>query len=319
MENLSARRRRGFPSIFVAALGAGLALCAALSAPTEVAAQQSGGSKLAKDLFGAKSVPSAQRPRAIGGYAQGCLAGGETLAADGPGWQAMRLSRNRRHGHPELIALIERLAAYSQDLGWPGLLIGDLAQPRGGPMLSGHASHQIGLDGDIWLRPAPKKPLTRSEREKISAINYVAKDKRSVTKGFSDAHYALIRRAAEDDAVARIFINAALKKELCRRAEKKGDKTGWLRKVRPWWGHNYHFHVRLRCPNASRECKDQKPPPPGSGCDQLGWWLSDDVLFPKPKKTDKPKKKKKRKRDWMTLAHLPSSCAGVLKARDARP
>jgi murein endopeptidase len=30
-----------------------------------------------------------------------------------------------------------------------GLLIGDMSQPRDGPMLYGHSSHQIGLDVDI--------------------------------------------------------------------------------------------------------------------------------------------------------------------------
>ena len=296
---------------------AALLIGAALLAPQAATAQNAPRSKPAKQLFGAKPIPSAQRPRAIGGYAKGCLAGGETLAMDGPGWQAMRLSRNRRHGHPELVAFIKRLAGYSRDLGWNGLLIGDLAQPRGGPMLSGHASHQIGLDGDIWLRPAPKKPFTKDEREKISAINYVARGRRTVIKGFSDEHYKLLRRAAEDPVVARIFVNAAIKKALCVRAEKKGDKTAWLRKVRPWWGHDHHFHVRLACPDGSRECKDQKAPPPGSGCDQLAWWLSDEVLNPKPPKSTGKKKKKRRR--LLTLADLPSSCSRVLQARDARP
>jgi hypothetical protein len=42
----------------------------------------------------------------------------------------------------------------ARDIGWgKGLYIGDISQPRGGPMTSGHASHQIGLDADIWMLP----------------------------------------------------------------------------------------------------------------------------------------------------------------------
>ena len=82
------------------------------------------------------------------------------IATDGPTWQAMRLSRNRRWGHPTMIKLIEKLSRDAVADGWPGLLIGDISQPRGGPMLTGHASHQIGLDADIWLTPMPDRRLT---------------------------------------------------------------------------------------------------------------------------------------------------------------
>ena len=52
---------------------------------------------------------------------------------------------------------MERLAAKVPKVSnWPGLLVGDMAQARGGPMLTGHASHQVGLDADIWLTPMPQ-------------------------------------------------------------------------------------------------------------------------------------------------------------------
>ena len=111
----------------------------------------------------------------IGSYAKGCLAGGTALPIDGPAWQAMRLSRNRVWGHPELIAFIERLAIGARADGWPGLLVGDMAQPRGGPMRTGHASHQIGLDVDLWLTPMPDRRLTGEERETISAVSMLAR------------------------------------------------------------------------------------------------------------------------------------------------
>jgi hypothetical protein len=124
----------------------------------------------ARDYFGKQSGPAPLAARSIGSYVRGCLAGGKMLPVNGPAWQAMRLSRNRNWGHPLLVSYVEKLATDAQKLdNWPGLLVGDLAQPMGGPMVSGHASHQIGLDADIWLKPMPPKTLTNDERENISA------------------------------------------------------------------------------------------------------------------------------------------------------
>ncbi len=97
------------------------------------------------------------------------VAGAVSLPADGPDWEVMRPSRNRMWGHPELIAFIERLADEARQDGWPGLLVGDAGQPRGGPMSTGHASHQIGLDVDLWLKPMPPTPLSLVDRETLSA------------------------------------------------------------------------------------------------------------------------------------------------------
>ena len=75
----------------------------------------------AKVLFGAAKSPAPMAARAIGFYAKGCLAGAKALPIDGPGWQAMRLSRNRNWGHPRLVSLLERLANDARRLdGWHG-------------------------------------------------------------------------------------------------------------------------------------------------------------------------------------------------------
>ncbi|MEO0980177.1 MAG: penicillin-insensitive murein endopeptidase [Pseudomonadota bacterium] len=273
----------------------------------------------AKDYFGAADGPAPLKARAIGSYAKGCLAGGASLPPDGPTWQAMRLSRNRTWGHPELIDYLKDLAADAPKVGWNGLLVGDLAQPRGGPMLFGHSSHQIGLDADIWLREMPNRRLTAEEREDIPFISMlkgpldVKGADRSVDPAkWTDTHARLIRRAASDQRVARIFVNPTIKKALCE-FEKSQDRA-WLRKVRPWWGHHYHFHVRLSCPKGSTGCKNQDPPPPGDGCgSHLTYWLSDEPWVPKnpPKAGEKPKVVKKRP---MALAALPNDCRTVLTA-----
>ena len=65
----------------------------------------------AKELFGRKVLPAAMPTRVIGFYARGCIAGAEALPINGENWQVMRLSRNRNWGHPDLVALVARLAA----------------------------------------------------------------------------------------------------------------------------------------------------------------------------------------------------------------
>jgi penicillin-insensitive murein endopeptidase len=262
----------------------------------------------AKELFGAVAAPAPPLPgaaRVIGSHARGCLAGGTALPVDGPGWQAMRLSRNRNFGHPRLVALIERLAREAREDGWPGLLVGDLAQPRGGPMRSGHASHQVGLDVDIWLTPMPDRRLTEEERETLPAVSMLREGTRTVDPSrFGPHHVALIRRAAIYPEVARIFVHPGIKQALC---EAAGADRSWLAKVRPWWGHDSHFHIRLRCPEGEPLCRDQEPPPEGDGCGaELAWWLSDEPWRPKP--PGPPPRP-------ITLAELPAECRIVLEAR----
>src|SRR5262249_36514390 len=187
----------------------------------------------AKELFGRKVTPAPLVARSIGTYNRGCLAGAVALPINGKTWQVMRLSRDRNWGNPELIAFLERLAnKVPKVAGWPGLLVGDIAQPRGGPMLTGHASHQIGLDADIWLTPMPRRELTRVEREEMMATMTVAADRKDVDPHvWTRGHTEVIRAAAEDPMVERIFVNAAIKKALCREA---GSDRAWLHKVRPW-------------------------------------------------------------------------------------
>jgi penicillin-insensitive murein endopeptidase len=260
----------------------------------------------AKELFGRAEGPADLATRSIGFYSRGCLAGATALPVDGETWQVMRLSRNRNWGNEALIAFLEGFAARVPSVaGWPGLLVGDISQPRGGPMRTGHASHQIGLDADIWLTPMPRRRLSAQERETMSAVKVVREDKLDVNAAWTPAHLKVIRAAALDPKVERIFVNAAIKKAICRDA--RGDRA-WLEKVRPMWGHDYHFHVRLGCP-AGQGCKPQDPTKDGEGCGKdLDWWFSDAVLHPKPpKKPAKPKPP-------LVMADLPPACRQVLMA-----
>ncbi len=274
----------------------------------------------AKKLFGRERQASAMRPRSIGYYSKGCLAGAKRLEPTGPAWQAMRLSRNRNWAHPAMVVLIEKLAidAKAHD-GWNGLLVGDLTQPRGGPMLSGHASHQVGLDADVWLREMPDRVLSIKERETFQPISMLKNSLLVNPKAFTDKTVALIRRAASFPQVARVGVNPAIKLALCRAVG--GDKP-WLLKIQGWAGHHYHMHIRLKCPAGSDSCRSQKPPG-GTSCRVAEKWYRDTKAWlglpasEKKKRIAKKKKRKKKKKKPIALAGLPDACRTVLVA-DAR-
>jgi penicillin-insensitive murein endopeptidase len=200
-----------------------------------------------------------------------------------------------------LVAAIERLAAsLPQVNGWPGLLIGDLGQPRGGPMVTGHASHQIGLDADIWLLPMPEHRLSPGERDNLGAPSIVTKDGNGVDPAMWNPSYRKLYEAvARMPELARMFVNPAIKRQLCREA---GSDRDWLAKVRPWWGHDDHFHIRLYCPAGQTACEDQAPVPPGDGCGkELDYWFTPEGRHPKPGPPEKP----------LLVSQLPPQCAAV--------
>jgi penicillin-insensitive murein DD-endopeptidase len=269
----------------------------------------------AKQLFGEQQLPSLGKAMAIGYYPRGCLAGGVEMPINGPTWQVMRVSRNRNWGHPSLVRFVEKFANdAAKATGWKGILVGDLAQPRGGPSPSDHSSHQIGLDVDIWFMPMPDHVLTKEERDTIAASNLVADDwKRLNSKTWTPQHVAFIKTAAVQPEVERVLVNAAIKKELCR-VENKQDRA-WMAKVRPWYGHHDHIHVRLRCPADSPACRPQVPVSGTDGCDakELDYWFSDKVLRPQihPTKPTAPPKP-------VMLADLPPACKTVLEAPDKK-
>jgi len=292
---------------------AGLALVAGPLRAQDTASQEAAKRKsvleqlpadAAKRLFGMAATPAPGPVRVIGGYTKGCLAGAQQLPADGDNWQVMRPSRNRSWGAPVLIEFIQRLAASLPGAaGWPGLLVGDMAQPRGGPMLTGHASHQLGIEADIWLTPMPDRRLTPAERDEISATNVVATNGLNIDPSvWRPEHRKLLEAASRSPGLARIFVNPAIKKALCREA---GADRGWLRLIRPWWGHNYHFHIRLSCPAAQPDCQEQAAPGPGDGCDEVDRWFTEEMLHPKPGPPARP----------LRIAEMPAACAALMQPR----
>ncbi len=287
----------------------GLSGCQPEAPPqAEIVSQNANDTRIAKNLFGAIPVASRASPQAIGGYARGCQAGAVQLPETGPTWQAMRLSRNRNWAQPETVDFVQDLSRFAASQpGWAGLYVGDMSQPRGGPMLTGHRSHQSGLDADIWMLPPQRLNLTANERENISSISMRRANGAYTNSSWTPQHEAILKAAASDPRVARIFVFPGAKVAMCQSAT--GDRS-WLRKIRPWWGHHYHFHVRLNCPAGDSSCAAQNPPPAGDGCAEAQGWV-DRILNPPPPDPNAPPP---RPRTELTMASLPGQCLGVLNA-----
>jgi penicillin-insensitive murein endopeptidase len=175
-------------------------------------------------------------------------------------------------------------------------------------MLTGHRSHQIGLDADIWMLPAKRLDLSEKDREQISSISLRRANGAYTNDNWTKQHHEILKAAASDPRVARIFVFPGAKVRMCN--EEKGNRA-YLRKIRPWWGHHYHFHVRLSCPRGASGCVDQNPPPPGDGCDDTQGWV-DRILNPPPPDPNAPPPRPRRE---LTMVDLPAQCADVLSAR----
>ncbi|MBB4101772.1 penicillin-insensitive murein endopeptidase [Allorhizobium borbori] len=287
---------------------AGALLGISISALGALSASAADNPKPAKELFGAVNAPSTGIPTPYGFYAKGCIEGAQALPIDGPNWQVMRLSRNRNWGHPALLSTIQKLSRDGAKDGWPGLLIGDISQPRGGPMKNGHASHQIGLDADIWLTPMPNRRLSADEREKMPFTSMLEPNKfLTINDKWTPAHARIIMRAASYPEIQRIFVNPAIKKKLCETWT--GDRN-MLGKVRPIYGHDAHFHIRLACPAGSANCKEQASTPTGDDCGKnLAWWFTKEPWAAPKKDPNAPPPKPPKP---VTLADLPKACTAVL-------
>ena len=261
------------------------------------------GSARADERWGQVRSPTSTAPQIIGFYTAGCIAGAQALPLNGVGYQVMRMDRNRYYGHSRLIGFIQQLGLTAQQQG-AKLLIGDLSQPRGGPMSYGHRSHQVGLDADIWLQHIDSQQQLSQKQALTMPMRSVVDRKRGrlINERWSPIYTELLRVTAQNPEVERVFVNPVIKQALCRNPANQG----WLSKIRPWWGHDSHFHVRLSCPPDSPQCRPQAPPAVDSGCDKyLDQWVHDQMSPPKKKRRSSAKPKPLK---------LPVACDMVLKA-----
>jgi penicillin-insensitive murein endopeptidase len=247
--------------------------------------------------------PTPGPAQSIGFYSAGCLKGAEALPFDGPGYAAIRVSRNRYWGQPVMLDYIKDLARAVRSQGQATLYVGDIGQPRGGPAPTGHQSHQIGLDADIWFERQPGPILPAAEREHPRLRSLVRADESGIDdEVFNAQHVALLRTAAALPHVDRIFVNKLIKQRLCQTVT--GDRS-WLNKLVVWVGHDEHFHVRLYCPPGNPQCQPQAAYYKDDGCgEQLDLWFTrPPVKLPPPDAPQVPYRPK-----------LPAACAALLKA-----
>ncbi len=264
------------------------------------------GSARATAAWAAVKTPGDGPARVFGSPVAGCIAGAEALPVSGTGYRLLQPARLRSFGHPSLIAYLEAFGRSLRAAGLPAVLVGDLGQPRGGPMSGVHASHQTGLDVDVWFAPArPDRP-----QGDPMAISLVAPDNRAVDRArWREDHFRLLALAAAAPVVDRVFVHPAIKRHLCLGLEGPRD---WLQRIRPWYGHDAHFHVRLRCPAGSPECESGPALPEGDGCDDtLAWWFEEeDGRLPAFREVDPPPPPGAPR----AAQPLPEACAVLLRA-----
>ena len=252
-------------------------------------------------------TPADGAPRPIGQYTSGCIQGAAELPLDGAGYQVMHPSRLRYFGHPDLVSFIEDLGKSLKTSQLGDVMVGDLSQPRGGPAPGGHSSHQTGLDVDLWFwlpDPASKRLLTTSERESTKARSILDPKTAGIQKPWSVRVVSMLQKTAEDARVERIFVNPMIKRDACKSAT--GDRS-WLRKVRPWYGHDDHFHVRLECPAGAADCNAQTATPRGDGCGaELDWWFSPEA------KEDRKKGQATYQAKVGKAPGMPAECSALL-------
>ncbi len=287
------------------------------AAAGKAAAGKAAKGKKSKNPWQNVRTPAKGPPRAIGDYSAGCLQGAQTLPLDGEGYQVMHPSRMRYFGHPHLVDFLQTLGRGVVKKGLKVMLLGDLSQPRGGRAKGGHASHQNGLDVDIWFwhpKRAENEPLSTQERENLKARSVLNGKTKSVRKRWSAYVAQVLRLTADDPRVERVFVHPIIKRDLCAQpgnAQPGKDKDrAWLAKIRPWYGHDDHFHVRLACPDDSPDCRRQDPVPPGDGCQELEWWFSEEA------QADRAQARKRYQRKVIGKPKMPPQCWELLKRPD---
>ena len=157
------------------------------------------------------------------------------------------------------------------------------------------------------MLPPKRLDLSVGERENISSISMRRAAGAYTNDRWTEEHRQVLKLAASDPRLARIFVFPGAKVDMCKR--EKGDRS-YLRKIRPWWGHHYHFHVRLNCQPGSAGCTDQAPIPAGDGCDAADKWVYD-ILNPPAPDPNAPKPKPRRE---LRLGDPPQACTGVLNS-----
>lgn len=287
-------------------LRVGLAV-SGISLLTAVATMAAGNLPRGFDKWAAVKTPTAGPARIYGGYNAGCISGAAELPQSGSGFQVVRSAKHRFFGHPNLSYYVQDLGYRMKKASGLSIAVEDMSFPRGGPFYTGHASHQIGLDADISLQLINRK-LSSAQSESWLSPSYVD-DRKYLKSNWSAQQAQLTALAAESVYVNRIFVAPAIKKYFC----DTSPNAPWLYKLRAWWGHDDHLHVRLSCPKDSPNCQSQDSlNSKDNGCGgDLAWWYSAEAdaewaEMMKPPAPGKPAKTK-------PYPTLPAKCEALVR------
>lgn len=224
----------------------------------------------------------------VGNYNNGCIFNSHSLQISTEHYQVAHPKKMRYFGDESMIRFIERYSRTVHKNGIGSVLVGDVSTKYGGRLNTGHASHQNGLDVDIEFY---LDRINSRDLDKPHANILVNKGKQTTNSLFNRKYYDLIMLAAKDPLVERIFVSPAIKVKMCDMTRDESMHK-YLHKIRPWFGHTEHFHVRLKCPSHAYDCERQDPIPEMFTIaeekeDALSWFLPppENSVAAAPKKT----------------------------------
>jgi penicillin-insensitive murein endopeptidase len=201
-------------------------------------------------------------------YSGGSLFNADLLPAEGFGYVKIHRPRQRGYGSFDLVEILKDAAAKMQ-IAFPSrdrTMIGDMSAEHGG-YISGHASHQNGLDADVaYIRV----DQTEQDPESTSGFHESFVRNGKVTENFDyPRNWAYAKTLISTGRVQRIFVNAAIKKGFCAWAKAVNEMESereTLKRLRVISGHTDHFHIRITCPRNSPSCKPQEDMSEDTGC-----------------------------------------------------
>jgi len=178
-------------------------------------------------------------------------------------------------------------------------------------MITGHASHQVGLDADIWLTPMPAREFT-PRRARRNVGDHGGRGRPARPGSIPRCGRRVTSRSSRRRLRTRWcsgYSSTPPSRRHCAARPAAAIAPGW-RKCGRGGGHDYHFHVRLRCPGDSPECKSQPPAGGGDGCGK------DPSIIGSPTPCCTPSRRRCREapKPGKPMSSLPPACRAVLAA-----
>ena len=253
----------------------------------------------AKELFGRRPTAGAARgARRSASTPKAASPARVALPINGQTWQVMRLSRNRNWGHPTLVEFLEQLGREGHQ--------GRLARAAG----RRHVAAARRPDADRPCQPsgrprrrhladADARPRADAARARGNVGHHGGRPRTARTSIRRSGRRRMPRSSRRRPRTRRSSASSSMRRSRRRSAARPAPIAPGCARCGRYWGHDYHFHIRMRCPADSPDCKPQEPVPAGDGCGkELDWWFTDAVLHPKPPPPPKRRRRRGRRSRW---------------------